>query len=344
MYNVGMYGGCFDLIHIGHLNNFIQAASLCKKLYIILSYSKERDFIPVDERYKWIYNMTKQMKNVIILKIEDNAKSKDDYTDEYWENGALEIKSLINEPIDVVFCGSDYLNANKFEKLYHESKIYYFDRSIISISSSEIKKDIFKYWNFIPNICKPYFIKKVLIIGGESTGKSVLTENLSLFFNTNFVKEVGRDVCERCGGEAYMTNTDFEEILIKHKNLELEKIKESNKLLFIDTDCLITNFFSNFLIVDNKEKEKINNLSNSISDINNFDLVLFLEPDVEWEVDPLRSDEIRDNREKYSKEIEDLFIQKNISFEKINGSYLERFEKSKKLILDKFFKGGLNFQ
>lgn len=37
-YKVGMYGGAFDSLHIGHIDLIIMAASQCETLYIVLSY------------------------------------------------------------------------------------------------------------------------------------------------------------------------------------------------------------------------------------------------------------------------------------------------------------------
>jgi HTH-type transcriptional repressor of NAD biosynthesis genes len=35
-YKVGLYGGCFDPLHLGHVDCIFQAANRCEELYIVL--------------------------------------------------------------------------------------------------------------------------------------------------------------------------------------------------------------------------------------------------------------------------------------------------------------------
>ena len=42
-YKVGMYGGSFDPLHIGHINNIVRAAAMCEELYIVISWAVGRE-------------------------------------------------------------------------------------------------------------------------------------------------------------------------------------------------------------------------------------------------------------------------------------------------------------
>ena len=171
-------------------------------------------------------------------------------------------------------------------------------------SSTEIRKDIFGHWDWMPQTARSYFTKKVLIIGGESAGKSTLTINLANYYNTVYLEEVGRELSELSGTDIYMLSDDFTRILLEHKAKEFRLIQQSNKVFFEDTDCLITRFFMGFLEDENIEANT--ELAEAIAALNNYDLILFLEPDVEWVQDGDRSEVMAADRYKYSNMIKEI--------------------------------------
>lgn len=244
---------------------------------------------------------------------------------------------MVGKPIDIVFCGSDYYGTNRFESLYcPESVVHYFDRSEVPISSTDIRTWATKNWDYIPDVCKDYYVRKVLIVGGESTGKSTLVQNLALAYNTNYVSEVGRDTCEYAGGEEYMIAEDMYENILRQKINVMDASKKANRIIFVDTDAITTMFYSYFLLGEGKEKlDKCVSLAKAVDNICEWDLVLFLEPDVEFVQDGTRNEEIHNDREKYSNQIKELLKDAGITYHSINGNYLERFDKSKKLIEEK---------
>lgn len=323
-YRIGMYGGSFNPLHLGHVNCIIQAANMCEKLYIVLSVGYKRDEIDMKVRYRWLYQLTKHIGNVEIFTIEDDADTKEKYTNDYWQKDAEYVKTRIGEKIDIVFCGSDYDKNSFWNICYPESEFYVFERN--EISSTKIRNNPYKCWEYLPNIVKPYYVKKVLLIGGESTGKSTLTINLANYYNTNYIEEAGREISEKSGTDTLMLTEDFVEILLQHKLNEMKAIESSNKLLFIDTDALITLFFMEFLEDEGIENNKA--LADAIDSINKYDLILFFEPDVKFVRDGGRSEVIENNRCFYSEKIKELFREHNKNFVSISGDYQERYIKA----------------
>ena len=323
-YRIGMYGGSFNPLHMGHVDCIIRAANMCEKLYIVLSIGNKRKEIDMRVRYRWLYQLTKHIGNVEIFTIEDNDETKADYARNSWDKDAEYVKNYIGDRIDVVFCGSDYDENSFWNVCYPESELYIFERN--DISSTKIRENPYKYWAWIPNVVKPYYVKKVLLIGSESTGKSTLTINLANYYNTNYIEEAGKELSEKSGTDTLMLSEDFTEILLQHKLNEIKAIECSNKVLFIDTDALITQFFMNFLEDAGIDKNKA--LSDAIDGLNNYDLILFLEPDVKFVNDGNRSEIIENNREKYSEQIKLLLKEHGKEYICINGDYQDRYKKA----------------
>lgn len=131
-----------------------------------------------------------------------------------------------------------------------------------------------------------------------------------------------------------MQKYHYFDILFKHKNDENEALEHANKVLFIDTDSLITLYYYQLGF---KERDKVDtafkNIAEGISLLNNYDLYLFLETDVKWVQDGTRTygeEQVRlENNEKLKK----LLRENHIEYQSISGDYDTRYEKSKEKVL-----------
>ena len=323
-YKVGMYGGCFDPLHLGHINNILQASAMCETLHLMLCYNRVRDRIDYRLRYRWLLDTCKHLPNVVIHCIEDTDDTKASYD---WQKGATAIKQAIGTEINIVFAGSDYQNGSLFKELYPQSEIWYFSRAVVPISSTEIYNSPMKYWEYIPKVAQSYFCKKVLIIGGESTGKSTLIRNLALMYNTTYVEEYGRFTCERAGGEDFMTFDDLEENMVMQRANIYKAQETANRLLLVDTDSLTTAFYSE-LLYDTEDE-----LGCCIDNTINWDLVLFLEPTVPFVQDGTRNEEIMADRQKYSDMLKAFYDRAGVQYICIRGdNYASRLAQAKMTI------------
>ncbi len=324
-YGLGLYGGSFNPLHQGHVECIIRSANQCERLIVVISHGMNRNEIDVRKRYRWIYQLTKHIGNVEIMVLEDDAETKADYDcEECWFADAQKVREFAGAPFDVVFCGSDYGKDSFWEKCYPEAQLVIYPRN--GISSTQIRENPYRHWDLLPDVVKPHYVKKVLLIGAESTGKSTLTVNLAHYFNTNYLEEVGRELSERSGTDLMMLPEDFTDILLTHKLREREAIQHSRIVLFEDTDCLITRFFLEFL--EGKDKERNIALANAIASLNDYDLILFLEPDVKFVQDGGRSEIIAENRDYYSTTIKNLYRKHGFAFVEVRGDYDERFRKA----------------
>ena len=330
---IGFYGGKFLPLHVGHISCIIEASNQCDVLYVGLSHSKNRDkllcnifnfkYIPSRKRLQWLDQIASDLPNVKIIDFEDL----DGINYNSWEEGAKKVSDKVNGKIDVVF-GSEKEYKEIFEKIYPNSKYIYLGRDRIDISSTKIRKEgVFKNWEFIPTICKSYYNKKVVIVGTESVGKSSMTKKLAMYYNTAYVSEYGRTMCDKLN-TGQPTKEYYPYIAYGHKMEEFNKNEIANKLLFIDTESITTQFYSK-LYANTKYK-----VLNEISKLNDYDLWIYLEPDIKWVDDGLRIHGSSTDRQSNNNVLKEMLISNDIKYICISGSYTERFNSCIGLIDD----------
>lgn len=329
---VGFYGGKFLPLHMGHVYAIKKAACMVEELYIVLSYSHSRDKRLVEEgnikplpyqlRLRWLSQLTKDMKNVHVIAVEDAANNDEEYD---WHQGALDIKKFIGKDINVVF-GSEESYRDIFAREYPTAlyEIIDAERTLYPISATEIRRDgAFKHWAFIPDVAKPYFTRSVAIVGTESCGKSVLTKYLSTLFNTSYVEEYGRTLTDELGRcEDVMLEEDFYHIAYGHKMNEKKAREEANKVYFVDSEAIVTKYYAE--LYTGKEYP----LLDAIIDTQHYDLWLYLEPDVKWVDDGTRTFGEDEVREANNLRLKELMDEKKINYISISGDYQTRLEQS----------------
>lgn len=329
---VGMYGGKFLPIHMGHVYAMIRASTMVDELHVIVSYDSEYEkklceangkleHIPHTVRLRWWHQITKDMPHVKVHAVYE--KQTGSFND--WERGRDDILKAVGKPIDTVF-SSEHAYTKYFEKLYPgaEHVVIDADRTTYNVSATKLRTEgVMKNWEMLPAVVKPYFAKKVVVVGTESCGKSTLVKNLANLYNTTYVEEFGRTYYERLGNcEAVTLPSDYPEIAFEHKYNEKKQLEKANKVLFIDTEATVTQYFANLYLGQHMP------ILDEVANLQDYDLWLFLEPDVKWVDDGTRSFGEQEVREKNNKLLKDLLAKAGVEYVTISGNYQERLEKA----------------
>ncbi|UOQ55531.1 AAA family ATPase [Hymenobacter cellulosivorans] len=115
------------------------------------------------------------------------------------------------------------------------------DRQQVPISASLIRADRQQYWDFLPVSVRPYYCRKVVVLGAESTGKTTLAIQLAAHFGASLVLEAARDLI---ADSNYFTPDDLQQVIAEHTRRIAQAERGPNALVVIDTDVHITQSYA----------------------------------------------------------------------------------------------------
>ena len=174
-------------------------------------------------------------------------------------------------------------------------------------------------------------MKKIVIIGPESTGKSTLTEQLANHYRTAWCPEFAREYLKENG-----TDYSFDDLLnIARGQLILEDnflAQAKNNLYFIDTDMYVMKVWCE-VAFNNCHTWILKQIASR-----NYDLFLLCDTDLPWVKDELREYPALETRRRLFKMYEDLLINQGTKWAVISGSYTERLQVAISLIKTVFGK------
>ena len=178
-------------------------------------------------------------------------------------------------------------------------------------------------------------MKKVVIIGPESTGKSTLSSELAAHYQTLWCPEYAREYLLEHGMN--YTHEDLLTIAIGQLELEDDYVKQMLKrkpgkdVLFIDTNMYVMKVWDEFVfgkchrfILDQIVERK-------------YDLYLLCNTDLPWIADELREYPDLESREELFNIYRDIMVNQSVPWVEISGDYEERLKKAVKSV-DEFLK------
>lgn len=308
---VGLIFGKFAPLTAGHVN-FIRMAveTGVDRLYLFLSFDQKFN----DTQSPWMQSklgLTDRLKDLKLLVRDSGLENRIivNYVDEsdipgYPEGGAAYAKLIRAKIPEGVVLTHAFSSEPEYSTYFSdhfpevEHVVLDAERSEVDISATRIRENLRDNFIMLSEQAKPRFVKRVAIIGVESTGKSTLAQTLARRYHTTFTPEIGRTICEEeyCGTEEIMTREDYLDIALIHRTIERRNAAEAYKVTFSDTTNLITHFSGICAKKILSYDPMFIALSEEESDY--YDLILFLDHNVPWVADPLRLQDTEEKREK----------------------------------------------
>lgn len=319
-YKYGFTLGKFMPTHEGHLFLIREALTYVEHLTVLVCTIKRE---PIDGllRYKWMKELAP---NVNVVHITDEVPSYPHEDPDFWNIWVPLMKRNTHPDTQVFFSAEDYGDEVAKRMNIEHIKI---PKARIT-SGTAIRTDPFSNWNFIPDVVKPYYVKRIVLTGPESTGKTTMAKKLADHFNTFWVEEYGREHFDKVNGK--LTLDDISQIAETQVAREDAMAQKANKLLFCDTDLIVTQIWSQ--IYFKQCPEWIIEASKKRT----YHLFLLMDIDGPWVDDGTR--EFPHLRSFHFNRLRDELDAQRLNYKIISGSYEEKFQKAIDMITGSFLR------
>jgi HTH-type transcriptional repressor of NAD biosynthesis genes len=318
----GLLLGKFMPLHKGHELLIDFALNFADEVTVVVC-STDAEPIPGALRAEWVRRTFPRARVVNLHK--DLPQEPPDHPD-FWNIWRRELLAVADGQLDYVFTSEPYGDRLAAE-LGARHVMVDPARTMVPTSGTEIRAEPRANWDFLAEEARPYFVRRIAIVGPESTGKTTLARNLATELETVHVEEYGRLLWERERARATLETMSW--IARGHRASEEALARQAKRYLICDTDAMTTRWWSQELF--GKVPQDVEGMSREMR----YSLHLLLAPDVPWVQDGTRF--YGDRRERAFDDLQTMLRERGWPFEEIRGTWPERTEMALRAIgrLDK---------
>ncbi len=284
--------------------------------YVGVCTGDKNDPIPGELRVKWTKEI---LPDVHVVQCDQMVKKYDmDYDDHELWGMVIKDHLGLEGKVGFVFASEDYgkpIADSVGAKYVPIDKA----RDTVPVSGTAVRENPMENWKFLPDPVKPYFEKRVCVIGAGHTGKEELSRTLAKAFDTYFVHEFADNVYDP--EEHPCAKKDLANIALGQISAEDALEKMANKVLISDTDAFTTRLWYDEVgakCPEWLEKE---------SDRREYDLYLFV-PTEDLEFTPGNTHDTREKWDAFSQRIETALQETGRDYVKLTGNTDQRAEQA----------------
>lgn len=318
----GLVLGKFAPFHKGHQFLVESASGMVDKLYILVYDAKETTHIPLETRVTWI---RKIYPNAVVI-AGHNAPTVEGNSSEVMKIQEDYIIKMLPEKIDLFF-SSEWYGEHVSKALGATNILVDITRNNIPISATKVRTGEVPSHKFLHPVVNSDFVRKVVILGAESAGKTTLTRELAKEYNTEWVPEYGRDYwIANHDDKGNLTAEQLVELAKTHRKNENEAFGKANRIIFIDTGATTTRQFCR----DYGYSVPMELDTMVHDERTRYDLFILCDIDIPYEDDGTRRG--AENRKETHRKVIDDLTYRGIPYHVASGDLNKRITDMKKII------------
>jgi HTH-type transcriptional repressor of NAD biosynthesis genes len=226
--------GKFYPPHHGH-KLLIETALAQSRQVTVIVCAKQCDRIPGDLRGRWLAEIHPRAKLIVIDdRYDENDTAVWAANTVRWLGGAPDVvftSEAYGEPYArMMGCGHVLVDPNRHQ---------------VRCSGTTIRRDPWACWDFLDPPVRAWFVRRVCVLGAESTGTTTLAQMLAEQYCTVWVPEYGREysATKQLRGDTGWTSDEFIEIAAEQNRREELAARQANHVQFGDTNAFATRFW-----------------------------------------------------------------------------------------------------
>lgn len=237
----GMVLGKFLPPTLGHRYLIDFARAWCPNLTVIIG-TLQREPIPGDLRVAW---MRELFPDVSVLHLTDENPQYPHEHPDFWQIWHDSIRRLMPTGPDFVFASEEY-GFKLAEVLGARYIPVDTPRELVPVSATQVREQPMLHWRYLPDCVRPWFVRRVCIIGPESTGKSTLAKQLAQQYDTLQVGEYARGCIDAHQGRV---DAEMFRLFVRGQAASEQALaRQANRILICDSDAFTTALYHELYI------------------------------------------------------------------------------------------------